>query len=234
MRQYILPMLAICTIALAGCSSSSSPNGSTAVVHPNEGSTFTFVTVITDSAGKVVPPIDTTVETFAGVGFTLNGETNVDQLVDNQDGNLTGTSYLHYESDGDVSYLSPGGYFGALNGWWLFPFASQQTVSITGDTIENGDTLQSTLTFQGAGSGSITIMGQTFSEERVTGSIAGISTSLVKGKVTTVTGTQSLGTISFAPALGETVETSVPGTRNATTGKMGNSEHYYAIGYTLN
>src|SRR5271156_2793646 len=125
-RKFFLILPLLGAIALAGCSSSSSSNGPATVVHLNEGSTFTFVDVVSDSMSHIVSS-DTTIETFAGVGFTLNGETDVDQLVDNQDGNLTGTSYIHYESNGDLSYLSPGGqdYFGALNGWWLFPFASQ-------------------------------------------------------------------------------------------------------------
>jgi len=215
---------------MAGCkSSSTSPNGSTTLVMPNAGSYYVTVDIETDSTGTLVSS-DTTTTTVAQTGLPIYGKTNVLELVEDTSGVPEDTVYIHYESNGDVSYHSTPNpeLFGELAGWEIFPFASQQQQTLTADTTEDGETANFTETFLGAGSGTITINGQQFSEQNITGSLKIIETGILYNDTSTSTGTES-----FAPSLGYLVESRNPGTRDPSTGMMGNSDHSYVIRYLL-
>src|SRR5580700_11929920 len=82
-------------LAFASCkSSSTSPNGSTAVVIPNAGSYFVIVNLHLDSTGAIVET-DTTVETFVATDLYFAGKTNVVEVVDSSNGYKTNTGYYH-------------------------------------------------------------------------------------------------------------------------------------------
>jgi hypothetical protein len=233
--SFLLFLFAV--VVMAGCkSTSTSTNGSTTtIVTPGAGSYFTMVDITTDSTGAVVSS-DTTVETFVATGLTYGGKTNVIELIDSQDGIPTDTGYLHYESDGDVSTYVPSSeeFFGSVSGWWTIPFSSQQKVTIKGDTASNGTSESLSIIFQGAGSGSITIMGQSVYEEKVSSILDDTVMETLAGRtIYSDTTTENLGTSSFAPSLGEEVESSTPGTRDPITGVMGNSDHHFVINYVL-
>jgi hypothetical protein len=214
-------------IAFAGCkSSSTSPNGSTAVVIPNAGSYFVIVNLHLDSTGAIVES-DTTVETFVATGLYFAGKTNVVEVTDSSNGYVTNTGYYHYESDGDVSVF--GNYITGAPTWTTYPFGSQQPQPINGDTTANGVSESYALTISGAGSGSSSIAGKGFSTEKIT--VDGKIIVSESGITDTVTG--NFGTEAFAPSLGELVDETTPAIRNPISHALGTSFHEFLISYML-
>ncbi len=225
----------VAIIAFAGCkSSSTSPGSSETVVVPNPGSYFVTVDVSIDSTGAIVST-DTSVETFFQTGLSIFGKTNVIELIDSADGSVTDTGYIHYESDGDVSSYAASnvGGLSLSNGWITFPFASQQPTTFGIDTSFQGQSLQFTEKYTGAGQGSITIEGKQFSEQNINSSGSSILSYNLAGKIISDTSTFGNGTVSFAPSLGEVVEQRTPGAREPITKMMGNSDHSFVIRYVL-
>ncbi|HET6400837.1 MAG TPA: hypothetical protein VFH95_05490 [Candidatus Kapabacteria bacterium] len=222
-------------VVMAGCRTSTSPGTSTGmpITPPNAGSYFVLVSTYTDSTGAYLSS-DTETETFEQTGFTIAGKTNVDKLVDSYSFQFSDSGYIHYESDGDVSALWPGdSALGIFGTWITYPFGTQTTVTATIDTTFFGNATHMVLTLSGAGTGSTTIKGQAFQTEKVTGHIFEISSYSVSGQTYSDTVNSSLGTISFAPSLGDVIEENNPGTRDPYTGAMGESDHQIAIDYVL-
>ncbi len=214
-------------IAFAGCkSSSTSPNGSTAIVIPNAGSYFVSVNLQYDSTGALVES-DTSVETFLQTGLSIHGKTNVVEVVDSSDGSVTDTTYYHYESNGDVSAYENN--FGGSLEWATYPFGSQQSQQLSGDTTEQGISESYAFTISGAGAGSISIAGKEFTTEKIT--VNGKIIATIFGIPDTLSG--NLGTEAFAPSLGEIVDETTPAERDLFTQALGTSSHEFLISYVL-
>jgi hypothetical protein len=227
MRTSVYVIL-LAGVLIAGCkSSSTSPNGSGgSTVIPNAGSYFIIANLQFDSTGAIISS-DTTVETFFATGLTIYGKTNVAELIDSSNGQVTDTAYINYESDGDVSAF--GNNIAGSSDWWLYPFASQQSQTINGDTSYSGVAEKYTFTFSGGGSGNASILGKDFSTEKV--NLNGKIIASFLGVTDTVSG--SFGTISFAPSLGEVVDETTPAMRDPITHAQGTSSHDFVIRYVL-
>jgi hypothetical protein len=215
-------------IAFAGCKSDSTSTNASGggTVIPNPGSYFIIANLQFDSTGTVVES-DTTVETFFKTGLTFNGKTDVAELIDSSDGFVTDTEYINYESDGDISAF--GNNFAVTSDWWLYPFASQQSQMINGDTSSNGVAETYTFTFSGGGTGNASIMGKNFSTEKV--NLNGKIIASFGGVTDTVSG--NFGTISFAPSLGEVVDETTPAMRDPISQALGTSSHGFVVSYML-
>jgi hypothetical protein len=206
-------------VALAGCKSSTSPSSpSSNITMPNAGSYFVTASVETNSTGAIVSS-DTTTDSFIQTGLNYDGKTNVDMIYETQAGVVTDTAYLHYESNGDLSVYSTGG-ASLFSGWITYPFASQGTNNINGDTVIMGENTQINLSLSGGGNGTSTIMGQSVAVEKVN-----LSGTITIPQVDTVQIGNS--TTSFAPSLGYVVETASAAT------SVSNATHGYVIKYVI-
>jgi hypothetical protein len=148
-------------------------------------------------------------------------------LIDSSDGQVTDTAYINYESDGDISAF--GNNIAGTSEWWLYPFASQQPETINGDTAVSGVAETYTFTFSGGGAGTASIMGKSFSTEKV--NLNGKIIASFLGINDTVSG--NFGTISFAPSLGEVVDETTPAMKDPVTQAQGTSSHDFVVSYVL-
>ncbi len=230
-------VMAIALTVIVGChSTTTSPNdGGSTIVRHGAGSYFIMERVTRDSTGAIVST-STTKEMFVATGLTIYGKSDVIALLDSSmSGWSVDTSYIRYESNGDVSsYVRPGSLpiNGGTSPWITIPFGSQQSVTwLRYDTVSQFSAAHERATFAGAGSGSVTIKGQTFSTENVVSSITLTDTTF--GPTNNVFNSSSSSTIFFAPALGDIAAEDQPATRDPMSGQMGTSSHGQVVDYHL-
>ena len=223
---FHVSMLAV-IILVSGCSNSSSPGSSvTTIVIPAKGSWFITVSTGKDSTGQVIYS-DTLTETIIATGLTVDNKTDVLEFTSQSHGLGPDTSYGHYESNGDVSrrpihgglhsYIAP-------TGWFVLPVGSQSSTSF--DTTEGAT--DNTSTLAGAGSGSFTIKGKTFSTEK-----ASLITVLKYPARPGVKDTVIFDIISFAPGIPWTTTEDDQATRDPYSGALGTSVHKELVDYNL-
>jgi hypothetical protein len=209
---------------LADCNSSTSVNGGMSVITiPGTGSFFIKYNNGRDSNG-VVTGVDTSTETFDKTGIYKLGKYNTEEIVYRYNSStLTGTSYSHYEPNGDVTlYTSLGGV--ATLGWYTYPFGSQGTSRLF-DSV-NYEDFRITVTAVGAGSGSVIIKDQLVPTERIV--VTTTERDTISG---TLYGNYVIDTMQFAPSLGWIVQEDSH--RDNYSGGMKTFAHTGVIDYTL-
>jgi hypothetical protein len=151
---------------IVGCSDDTTgpDNSSDPIVAPKQGSTYNYATYDTDATGQKETGTDATYTvTVAATGMTYQGKSNVMMFV--QSGSQTDTSYVAYESNGDVSLflgtqlsdVELGDVNVASNLWLKVPFVSTTTTTLkVVDTTIAGSTGNERikLTFSATGTGS--------------------------------------------------------------------------------
>ena len=202
----------------AGCSSTTSP-GTTTVVVPKQGSIFIAYHSAKDSTGNIISS-DTEKQTVTMTGLTIYGKTNVIALVQNQNGGTADTTYYHYEDNGDLSAASS-----SSSLWITAPFGSQSTLVKRSDTTVQGTHYVTNITAKGAGAGSVSIKGNTFSTQKVS--------FIVTDSVQSTGHVLSSGILNFAPALGFIVIEDDAATRDSFSGALGLASHTQVVDYTL-
>jgi hypothetical protein len=232
-KPGFLDSLALLAVLLAGCSSSTSPNGSPAITIPNPGSYFIIALTYTDSTGRVLQA-DTVKSVILSSNATIYGKTGVLVDLDSETGGWsTDTGYNYFDDNGNVGAYEQSGN-GSVNpaGWITYPFASQGTSTwFTLDTSFNPYTESNiTATLSGNGSGSTTILGQTFQTENAKLTVLETDTTRSNGSVFTI---DNLVYVSFAPALGFVVSSSQPGVRDYAGAPLNTSFQSQVIGYSL-
>ncbi|MDP4199189.1 MAG: hypothetical protein Q8922_05460 [Bacteroidota bacterium] len=215
MKQSVLKSFVsavLFSIAVAGCSSSTTSQPPTQVT-PGKASTFT--TTETDTASGGGTSQRSTRDSVLATGLTVGAKTNVMKSVTMDATGHSGpldTSYTVYEANGDVSTMGPqtlslSAEFPGFT-WLTLTVASQKT-----DTLVTKDstitiagfpvTAHFALISMGAGTGSATIKGKTFSTESATVLLTASAPGL---------GPYALrkSTITFAPGLGWAVSQDSP------------------------
>ena len=210
MLKYIT-LFVILGVVLSSCSKSSNPTGpgTTTYVQPKAGSFFTYDEYQTDTTtGQPVPGTrDTSVQTFVQSGISYMGKTNVSEIV-SASRMSHDTTYLNYESNGDLSVWGSSGLSSTMS-WLLLPTGSKTSNSITSDT---------TVTILGITTETKTVFTLAYVDDE-TMTIKGQSISVTKLKemitltVTTagVPATQTQSSFAyFAPSLGYLTKTETP------------------------
>ncbi len=229
--HFNLLLLSVAGLLIGGCKTSTSPSNSS-ITTPGAGSYFVNVSQSKDTMGMITSS-DTSTDNVVQTGLAFSGKTNVMEVITTNSDGSHDTNYFHYESNGDVSVYAASSStgFGTLptnNGWITIPFASQGTTTSSSDTTIDGYPFHVNFTVAGAGSGSVTIKGKSFSTENAKMTIA-MSGSVFGQAINMSTAT----TLQFAPSLGYVVATNTPGTRNPITGTMQPSNQSMTIDYSL-
>ena len=202
-------------IAFAGChSNSTSPSSDGNILEPGLGSSFTLM-----------EQSDTIVDVFDAVGIPIYGKSSTSEVIESEDGIPQDTLYFNYESNGDVSVYPYGeAAYPGINNWIVLPFGSQQPTSVSGSANENGGIVQTIVNFTGAGQGNGSVLGKSYTTQKVTGIVQTIQTITQGGQSVSDTTTTTL-TYSFAPQLGYFLD--------VTSSALGYSGHDFLINYTL-
>jgi hypothetical protein len=214
----------VLTVFLGSCKTTTSPNSGTTVTVPGVGSFFVTYDESRDSTNAVTSA-DTSTDTFVQKGLSVFGKTDVEEVLfkNSSSSSTPDTGYIHYESNGDLSVYEK--MSGLNSGWIVYPFGSQGSIKVA-DT--SGVGYHVTATAVGAGQGSVSIKGQSFTTEKVTLTILSSDTT-----PTQIYNETSVQTIQFAPALGWVVESDSPASRNSFDGSLGDSAHDIIIDYKL-
>ncbi len=133
-----ISLLLILVASVSSCSKSSDPvgPGSASYSAPKTGSTFSYDQYATDTtnAMPIASSRDTSVHTFLRTGITYAGKTNVSQILEKTRFS-TDTTYINYETNGDISSYGSDGNGGMI--WGTIPIGSKTTFSFTqADTTE--------------------------------------------------------------------------------------------------
>jgi hypothetical protein len=164
MKQSVLKSIvsaALFSLTVAGCSSSTTPPPPTSPpgqVTPGKGSTFT--TTETDTASGGGTTMQTFKDSVIATGLSFGGKTNVIKFISmDANGRIVDTAaYSTYESNGDVSTISPqtrslSALFPSVS-WVTLTVASQSTDTIvTKDSTISGISVHFALFSTGAGKG---------------------------------------------------------------------------------
>ncbi|HEY3874528.1 MAG TPA: hypothetical protein VGM92_03555 [Candidatus Kapabacteria bacterium] len=239
MTLRILSLFSIAFVAaifVSGCkSNSTSPNGGgTAITPPNAGSYFIAVNTETDSTGAVIS-LDTEKNMVILSNAAFYGKTGVTVFVDSdyQNGLSPDTTYLKYESTGDVEEYAGSSGNSSFNatGWITLPFGSQSSATLVNTDTTLGFGVHGRITegVSGAGTGNVTVEGESFYVNKVNLQVSIIDTASAPTFV--ISSISFTTTASFAPALGYIVETDQPAYR--TDGELNPSIHGQMISYHL-
>ena len=217
-RYFILFGILFTAAFLGSCSNSTGPGNSSNITIPHIGSFFVTDYQNFDSNG-IMESSYTRTDTFVQAGLTVLGKTNVVGIMAS---GAADVSYLHYESNGDISFISDDAGF---NAWYTYPFATQGTSQLPAQSVSG---IHVTKMATGAGSDSVIIKGQSFLTEKII--ITKVQTDSLFGQVSTDT---TVDTVRFAPALGWVVQENIPGWRDAILGIMWESHNNILIDYKL-
>lgn len=127
-----ISLLLILAAFISSCSKSTDSvgPGSSSYSAPKAGSSFTIDRYATDTtnAMPIASTRDTSVETFLQSGISYAGKTNVSQIVA-VSSSSTDTSYINYETNGDISSYGSDGHGSMI--WGTIPIGSKSTFSYT-------------------------------------------------------------------------------------------------------
>ncbi|MBL8000156.1 MAG: hypothetical protein JNL32_16155 [Candidatus Kapabacteria bacterium] len=141
-------LILISFVAVLTSCGSEDPSAPITFVQPKVGSTYTYDQYATDTlnALPIASSRDTTVATFIQVGKSMFGKTNVSMII-TESRNGADTSYMNYESNGDVSLSFDIGT--GQTEWISVPVSSRvpQTFSHTDTVVDGGDTAYRKTTF---------------------------------------------------------------------------------------
>ena len=200
---------------LSSCGPNSTSSNGPLAVKPGQGSYYIFREETIENATGLVLHSDTSIETFQQTGQTLLGKTNVSVIATTTPGSTSPyLAYINYEPNGDIDFYNPGdGSPLSLGptGWFRCGFASQQPDTVSFDSLADGGVIHKGWSITGEGGGFITILGRSFSTQKV---ISSIIQSFAGD-----TGAISILKSEYAPLLGYVVKTEQPLSR------YGN-EHY--------
>ena len=224
-------------VAAAGCkSSSTSPNGSgMSIATPNVGSYFISDNTMIDSTGAITSE-DTDIATVLRTNLSIYGMTGVIVILDSdyQQGIAPDTTYLKFESNGDVELFQGANSNSPQPDSWLrIPFGSQATVPwFTIDTsFQPGQRSSIVATLSGAGTGSFSIKGQTIATEKV--QVNTIEKDTTINPFPSVYSYNLTISESFAPSIGYIVMTNQPGIREYAGAPIDQTSHTQLIAYHL-
>jgi hypothetical protein len=224
----------VLVILLGACAKDSTPVGPDTVTYspPKAGSTFRYDTYSTDTTASL--PIegshDTTLHTVLQSGMSFAGKTNV-TMISTVNKYYTDTTYISYESNGDISVLNP--FNLEQNEWVIMPVGSKTSTSIVlFDTtnivsgVSNRNKISAEIS--NAGTENLTVNGKTIS--------------IIKLKSATIFATTKAGVTSsvpgekftyFAPSLGYIVKTNQPVQVSPFGGKKQEGSVEMLLDYTL-
>jgi hypothetical protein len=230
-----LPIALILLFSFAACNKSNPVGpGSSSGVQPKIGSSFTYFEYSIDTTtGQVVPgSTDTSVETVAKTGMSYSGKSNVTMVVSSSIYGLD-TSYINYESNGDISSVFSLGFMGSGSSWITIPVASKAT-----NTIALYDTTtyllgvptetKASLTASFVDNETVMVGSQSLSVEKIELLVTGTTTTLG------VTQTQNIASYGYyAPSIGYIVKSLTPSFVDVTTGTKQEGNGSTLLSYIL-